>query len=210
MSELLQAAFSSVNIIPTAFLVFVLLYWLSVIFGFLDLDFLNTDVEAEVEVDVDGISSVSWLNSALAFFNLGKVPLMVFLTFWALPLWVISILANHYLNNNYELLGLMYLIPSLIVSLFVAKVLTAPFVKIFAALEKEHDSSATIIGQVCTVILPADTMELGQATVKTSGSPLLLNVKTTQGRSLKKGETALVIEYNTENKYYLIEPYETI
>lgn len=208
MSELLQAALSSVNIIPTAFLVFVLLYWAAVIFGLLDLDFL--DVEMETEVNADGVSSVAWLNSALAFFNLGKVPLMVFLTFLALPFWSISILANYYLNNNSALLGAFYLVPGFIAALFISKVLTMPFVRLFATLEKEHDSAAIIIGQICTVILPANTTELGQAAVKTKGSPLLLNVKTTNGSALKKGETALVIDYNNENNFYLIEPYESI
>ena len=208
MAELLQAAFSGVNLLPTAFLVFVLLYWVAVIFGLLDLEFFN--IELEAKVDADGVSSVTWLNSALAFFNLGKVPLMVFLTFWALPCWVLSILANHYLNNDYQLLGLVYLIPSFIAGLFVAKLLTAPFVKLFAALEKEHESSTTVIGQVCTVLLPASATELGQAAVKTSGAPLLLNVKTTSANSIRKGDTALIIDYNAENKFYLIEPYETI
>jgi hypothetical protein len=208
MNELLQAAISSVNILPTAFLIFTLLYWVAVIFGFLDLDFF--DVELDAEVDADGVSAVTWLNSALAFFHLGKVPFMVFLTFLALPFWVISILANYYLNNNYELLGLLYLVPSFVAALLVSKVLTTPFVKVFAALEIEHESAATIIGQVCTVILPANTTDLGQATVKTTGAPLLLNVKTTEGSAVQKGETALVLEYNAENKFYLIQPYQTI
>jgi hypothetical protein len=210
MNELLQAAISGVNILPTALLVLVLLYWVAVILGFLDLDFFDIEIEAEAEVDADGVSSVTWLNSVLAFCNLGKVPFMVFLTFLALPFWVISILANLYLNNGYALLGLLYLVPSFIAALFVSKILTRPFVKIFAAMEKDHESAASIIGQVCTVILPANTMELGQATVKTTGAPLLLNVKTTEGAAVQKGETALVLEYNAENKFYLIEPYQTI
>ena len=84
-----------------------------------------------------------------------------------------------------------------------------PFVKLFAALEKEHESAATVIGQICTIVLPANSTELGQASVKTKGSPLLLNVKTANGFVLTKGETALVIDYNNENKFYLIEPYKT-
>ncbi|MHC2993345.1 hypothetical protein OB13_17830 [Pontibacter sp. HJ8] len=210
MNELLQAAISGVNILPTAFLVFTLLYWVAVIFGFLDLDFFDVDLDLDTEVQADGVSAVTWLNSALAFFNLGKVPFMVFLTFLALPFWVISILVNYYFNHNYELLGLLYLLPSFIAALFVSKILTRPFVKVFAALEIEHDSAATIIGQVCTVILPATHTELGQATVKTAGAPLLLNVKTTEGSAVQKGETALVLEYNAGNKFYLIEPYQTI
>lgn len=208
MNELLQATFSAVNIIPTALLAFVLLYWLAVIFGLLDLDFFDVDVEPEV--DADGVSAVSWLNNVLAFFNLGKVPFMVFLTFLALPFWAFSILANYYLNDGYTLLGWLYLIPSFVGALFVAKFLTMPFVRVFSAMEKEHESADNIIGQICTVTLPANGNELGQAAVKTTGAPLLLNVRTTQGSAVQKGETALVLEYNAENKFYLIEPYQTI
>ncbi len=50
---------------------------------------------------------------------------------------------------------------------------------------------------------------MGQATVRNEGSPLLLNVKTTTGARLQKGQTALVIDYNTQNKFYLIEPFES-
>ncbi|CAN5903691.1 hypothetical protein BH24BAC1_BH24BAC1_27360 [soil metagenome] len=208
MPELLEAALSPANIFPTALLGFVLLYWGAVILGLLDLDFLDIEVETDTG-EVDG-SAVAWLNSALAFFNLGKVPLMLFMTFLALPFWVISLLANHYLVAWSELLGLVLLLPAFVLSLFVAKVLTQPFVKMFAALEKEHDSKETIIGQMCTVILPASATEMGQATVPTKGSPLLLNVKTTRGATLRKGETALVIDYNEHHKIYLIEPYEIL
>jgi hypothetical protein len=208
MTELLEASFSSVTIIPTAFLVFVLLYWVAVIFGLLDLDFL--DIELEKDVSADGVSSVAWLNNVFAFFNLGKVPFMIFLTFLVLPFWALSILANYYLNNDSALLGIAYLLPAFIGALFISKFLTIPFVKIFAAMEIEHESTASIIGQVCTVLLPASTAELGQASVKTKGAPLLLNVKTTAGFNLNKGEMGLVVEYNTENNYYLIEPYNTL
>lgn len=101
---------------------------------------------AEADIDADGVSSLSWLNFALVFFNLGKVPLMVFLTFLALPFWAISILLNHYLSNDAALLSALYLIPAFIAALFFLKILTMPFVKILVALEKEHESAAIIIG----------------------------------------------------------------
>ena len=214
MSELLQAAFSTVNIIPTGLVVFVMLYWLVIILGLLDLSYFDLEIEAEVasgtEMDADGVSGVSWLNHALCFFNFGKVPLMLFVTFLALPFWVISILANYFLHNSSVLLGWLLLLPAFIAGLFISKILTTPFVRLYAALDKEPTSSASLIGQVCTVVLPATYAELGQAAVKTTGSPLLLNVKCTPGSSLRKGQTALVIDYDAENKLYLIEPYKTL
>ena len=213
MTELIQAAFSAVGIIPTAFLLFVILYWVAVIFGLLDMEFLHLEIEAELELD-DGhaadVSGITWLNSALGFFNLGKIPLMLFLSFLALPFWAITLLIVHYVPAGSGLIGWALLVPSLVAALLVSKILTTPFVKLFSVLEKEHDSKVNIIGQVCTIMLPADSVAMGQAAVKTAGSPLLLNVKTTQGQALQKGQTALVIDYNDENKFYLVEPYETV
>lgn len=210
MTELLQASFSSINVIPTALLVFVLLYWVAVILGLLDLDFANIELEFDTEIDAEGLSSIAWLNSALAFFHLGKVPLMLFLTFVALPFWAIAVLGNYYLGTASSFVGFLLLGPNLLVSLLLAKVLTIPFVKLFATLEKEHDSNTVVIGQICTILLAASSTEIGQAAVKTKGAPLLLNVKATHGAELPKGATALVIDFVPESQLYLIEPYQTL
>jgi hypothetical protein len=210
MTELLQAATSPANIIPTALLVFVLLYWLVVIIGLLDMDFINIEVETNGEPDINSMEAVTWLNSALAFFNLGRVPFMLFLSFLILPFWVIALLANYYLNTGANYIGFLILMPALMGALFISKILTTPFVKLFGYLEKDHDTNAVVLGQVCTVTLPATPTEMGQATVKTEGSPLLLNVKTTGNANVKKGETALVIDYDEKSKFYLIEPYQLL
>ncbi|WP_310395395.1 hypothetical protein [Hymenobacter sp.] len=212
MTELLAAAVSPPNLLPTGLLVFVLLYWLTVIVGLLDLKTvdLSIDDHGHFHHDAaghhhDGVGT-SWLNGALAFFNLGRIPLMVFLSFVFLPLWVGSVLVNYYTGNTSLPLGLAFLLPLFVGSLFVAKVFTLPFVKLFAALEKDHDSGAVVIGKVCTIVLPATADHLGQAAVRIDGAPLMLNVRSTAA-PLAKGETALVIDFDAQRKCYLIEPY---
>ncbi|UOG73205.1 DUF1449 family protein [Hymenobacter tibetensis] len=219
MTELLHAAVSPPNLLPTALLVFVLLYWLTVIVGLLDFKTLDISTDhdfdgthsAHVSADHGGIG-VSWLNNALAFFNLGRVPLMVFLSFVALPLWVASILLNYYLGNEALLPGLLLLVPLFISSLLLAKVLTLPFVHLFAALEKSHDSGAQPLGKVCLVLLPTSHERLGQASVRLlNGAPLVLNVRAASITSeLRKGDSALVIDYDKERRCYLIEPYDAV
>jgi hypothetical protein len=93
MTELLHVAISPPNVFPIALLVFVLLYWLTVLIGLLDFKTLDISTghdfdgshSAHVSTDHSGVG-VSWLNNALTFFNLGRVPLMVFLSFVVLPL----------------------------------------------------------------------------------------------------------------------------
>lgn len=218
MIELLEAAVSPANILPTFLFAFVMLYWITVIIGLLDMEFLDFDLDAEVDVDADidvdtGTATaevnISWLNHVLAFFNLGQIPFMVFLTFLILPMWALAILANDFLNNDSFFLSLLILAPVFLVCLFIAKFLTIPFVKIFASLD---DSTAlqNAVGKMCMVLIKTTDNRLGQASVKVKGAPLRINVKTYEGMKLKKGDSALVIEYNQEGKYYLVEPIEKL
>ncbi|OUJ74687.1 OB-fold-containig protein [Hymenobacter crusticola] len=216
MTELLRAAVLPPNLLPTGLLVFVLLYWLTVIVGLLDFKSLDLDTSHDFDgphhghaASPDGIG-VSWLNHVLGFFNLGRVPLMVFVSFVALPLWVGSILLNYSLGNTALLPGLLLLVPLFAGSLLLAKVLTTPFVRLFNALEKNHDSGAQPLGKVCTVLLPTTRERLGQASVKLlNGAPLILNVRAASAAAeLRKGDSALVIDYDAEQRCYLIEPYE--
>ncbi|MBJ6142292.1 hypothetical protein [Hymenobacter sp. BT559] len=205
MTDLLRAAVLPPNLPATGLLVFVLLYWLTVIVGLLDFKTVDLQVDVHDGAHLHGPDS-EWLNGALAFFNLGRIPVMVFLSFVALPLWVGSILANYYTGNTALLPGLLYLLPLFVGSIFLAKFLTLPFVKLFTALEKDHDGGAVALGKVCTVLLPATTEHLGQASVRIDGAPLMLNVRALNG-SIGKGETALVIDYDTQRRCYLIEAY---
>ncbi len=215
MTELFDAAISLPNIIPTALLGLVLLYWITVVLGALDFDFLDfdldTEIEGELEVSADaggeGDVSISWLNSILVFFNIGRVPFMLFLSTLALPLWVLSVMTNYYLGIESFLGGLLVFVPVFFVSLFIAKFLTFPFVKLFQHMEKEDGESNSAVGKICVVSTLITDKKIGQAQVATSGSPILLNVVTGSGHQLKSGDTALVIEFLKERNLYLVEPY---
>lgn len=216
MQELLDHSFSWVNIIPTFLLAFSLVYWLIVMIGAIDTDFfdIDLDIDADVDVDVDidvdapdGIS-IGWFNSVLAFFNLGYIPLMIFVTFLSLPMWFIAVVSNYYLGIDNFLLSLLLLIPNFIVSLFISKFATMPFVKLFKKLKKEGVSMKSLTGKICKVILVATDEHVGQAEVKDEGSSFLINTKTISGQIIKKGDTALIIEYEEANKIYHIEPYQ--
>jgi hypothetical protein len=226
MNDLLEAAILGVNIIPTSLLIFILVYWLIVMMGLIDMHAIDIspdhdfhmDVHTDVDTDVAAkeihtglhgydAGSVSWINSVLVFFNLGQVPFMVFMSFFILPVWVISILSNHYLGNSSFLMGILLLIPNLIVSLFIAKFLTMPFVKIFSYLYKDPEQEE-VVGRVCTVLLPANSERMGQAVIRSRGNTLMLNVKTSDGEFLAKGKNAVVLEFKKDKNYYVVQQVE--
>lgn len=210
MIELLNASLSTVNIIPTILLAFILIYWLTVIIGVIDLDTFDFDLDLEVDADVDleveaGVD-IHGLSSVLSFFNIGQMPFMIFLSFLVMPMWGMSVWTNHFLGNSSFLLSLVFLVPILIVCLFVAKILTTPIAKFYIKL-REEDEAVDPIGKTCKILLSVKGDSIGQAEIKVDGTSILINAMANKGIEIKKGETALVIKHDTEKNYYLIEPY---
>ena len=217
MTELLQAAFSPVNLMYTLLLILVLIYWLSVIigamdFGSLDVDFdldadLDFDVDADVDVDTDTDmhSSSGGIAAVLHFFNFGKMPFMIVMSFLVLFAWSINVLANFYLGNGSPIFAIAMLIPNLFVSLCLTKIITTPIIPAFKGMDKGAED-IDYIGQVCTLTLPATSSKMGQAEVNYKGSPLLIYVKADPDSNeiLKKGEEAVIVQQQKDKSLFII------
>ena len=216
MGEFIHIIFSGVNFIPTTLFILVLFYWLIVLIGAIDTDFLDFDIDMDIDVDTDvdvdtdanSGSDLFALNKVLVFFNLGKIPFMVFLTFLAIPLWFLTIITNHIIGNTSILFSIILLIPLLIVSLFITKIFTMPFVKLFSMLDKDNDED-DIIGGVGDVRLGANSEQKGQADVMVGESFFTIFIKTYESAEIvKKGDQVLIIDHIKEGDYYLVEKYK--
>ena len=212
MLEFLEAALLPINLPYTILMIVVVIYWLSVILGVLDFDFLDFDVDIDVDMDVDVDADVDvdtgghfGFANILHFFNIGALPFMIVLSFLAFFMWSASILINHYINNSSWLIGIGLFLPIFIGSLFLTKFTTIPFVKIFAAMEKETDIA--VIGRECILMESADSKHLAQGKVVTgSGMVQMINVKTiNEHQTISKGSKALIVEYDEERKCFLID-----
>lgn len=235
MVELFHTAFSPPNLMYTVFLCLVLLYWITVFAGALDMEFLdfdvdndfevNLDLDIDVDVDVDvdvdtdvdadtdadtssGNGGSGWFLNTLAFFNLGSVPFMVFLSFLVLSAWSFSMVANDRWGVGNEWFPLIILIPNLILSLFVTKVFTTPFKGIYKKMNKQTVTKKELVGKTCKVTLAASENKAGQAELHFDGKNFLLKVYTTKGKNIAKGNQAIIVEYDRENDHYVIEPFD--
>lgn len=214
MTDFLNQIFNGANAIPTALLLFVVLYWIIVILGFIGTDFLDIDLdidadgEADLDVDGEGVE-VSWINNVLQFFNLGKIPLMIWLSFVALPLWFIAVNLNHFLGFEAFLSGLLIFLPSAFVSLFFAKFATWPFVKMFEKLD-EDTKAKDLIGRTAIVSSAASSSSRGMAELSYNGSHLRIMIRCHEGQSVKKGDQVLFIRKLNNRGEYLVEPYSSI
>ncbi|MDG1332919.1 MAG: DUF1449 family protein [Crocinitomicaceae bacterium] len=204
--------FQSSNIIVTVLFLVILIYWLVVLFGVLDFDTFDVDFDLEVDVDVDAdvdvdtdvdSSNIFGLNKILHFFNIGRVPFMIFLTFLVLPWWFGVIIVNNFLGFEGFLMGLLVTIAVFFGALFVTKILTSPFVKIFDALDKEN-AQRDILGTIGEVRMMASATKTGQAQFMVGGAFLILDIRTKEGEA-KIGDKVMIVSDSKKDDFYEVE-----
>jgi len=215
MSELLDVALMPANLVFTVLLGLVLLYWIMVILGALDFDFLDIDFDTDGDVDVDmdadadmDIQGGGVLRSVLEFFYVGEIPVMVLVSVFALCLWVISVLANYYINPKGSLLlSLPILAGNLIVSCMLVKIMAVPLRKLFKSLEADPNATRNVMGRICKIVTTEVTNgRIGQGEIQSKGAPVLLNVMAESDHVFHKDDEALIVGQNKETGVYIIAP----
>ncbi|HHH76247.1 MAG TPA: DUF1449 family protein [Phycisphaerae bacterium] len=211
MLEILKITFHPVNLPFTVMLGMMLLYWLMVILGALDMDFLNIELDADADVDADTGMSIEGagggLRGFMAFFYIGEVPIMILASLFILCGWFFSIIGNHYLNPDYTaLLGFGVLIGSIVVSIFAVKLVAAPFRKVFACLNVDAEANKGAVGQIGRVISSSISSRMGQVEINARSAPIIINAISDDDTVLHKGDEVVVLERKTNKGVYIIAP----
>lgn len=208
MTEFLQLCFSGPLLPATCLMLLVSTYWLFVIVGAVGLDWFDFDLDVGADVPGD-LAPDSLFESVLGagaatlrFLNLGSVPIMLWLSVFALAWWVTAFVwrAPEGALAAGTLVGLS--LRNGAVAVVAAKVLTQPLRGRFEP--DEPAGGDQLIGQVGEVVSYEATPTAGQGKFPAAGSPLLLNVRTEQ-ETLAKGETIRIVEYRAGEQTYLVE-----
>jgi hypothetical protein len=237
MREIFNLSFSAPNIIPTILVLVTALYWILVLFGFLDLNSGDLDLDKDISLDKDlsldadgdahmeanGHAHASadkdldsshnaegdsiWV-ATLRFFNLGEVPFMAFFSFMSLFTWTISLPANYYLGNHGFWLGLALLVPTILVSAFLTKFATWPLKKLFKSLN-EVEKPFEFTGRICTIEVGTFGDKVGQAQIEADGKVILISVRSHDGSRFNAGQKAVVLdEWEENSSIYLVGPFQ--
>jgi hypothetical protein len=216
--ELVRVSVQPINLPLTILLVLAVLYWLLVLAGFLSADDGGGDLggggevggSAHMEVEMNGAGHHHFasLHAVMKFLHVGEAPLFVIVSVLVLCAWAFAVLANYYLNPDGALgLGALLLLPNLLLSVLLTRALTKPLRVVFRALNKDYDQHEPIVGQVCTVTTGEVNTSFGQGTVEIRGAPLLLQVRTSDGEVLHRGDRALIISEDKEKNYFRVIKY---
>jgi hypothetical protein len=211
MLELLYVAFTPVNLFFTVLLLLVLVYWIMVILGALDVDFLDIDFDSDVDADADvdmDFQGGGFLRGIMEFFYVGEVPVMVLVSLFSLSAWTISVLGNYYLNPSSSLILLLPILAgNLFVSCILVKITGVPLKKVFRSLEEDPNAPRDVMGRICIIVTTEVTSErMGQGEAAGKGAPILLNVIAEGDHVFHKGDEAVIVEKNKETGVYKLAP----
>ncbi|MCP4149572.1 MAG: DUF1449 family protein [bacterium] len=225
MLETLKIAITGINLLPTILLVLVLIYWLIMILGLIDMDHFHigdADVDVDLDVDADAHADVhgdlhgdmdagasvhghpGFFHSTLIFLNFAHVPSMIIISILVLLMWTFMMLANVFPIVVGGWIAGLLLIPGLLLSAVFTKWITTPLVKLFKRVEANIDEGADTIGRVCILLKDLQPGRLGQAELKADGKHLVINVKTTKESGFLKGESALIVDKDKKKNFFNI------
>lgn len=217
--EYIQFAFTGINIIPSAFLILVIFYWLLILLGIFSFDMLDFDLDLDMDIDFssnmyfdggvepdEGKSDTGvikfYLFKILKFLNIGAVPIMIYSTILFLVWWILSMLV-YYINISPDsVTGALVVIQNFVISLFIAKGITEPFKNFFASMEDR--SVVKIIGKSCILKSSLNAENIGQAEIKIDDYPIVINVKSL-GEMIIKGSQVIVLAKEKERDLYIVK-----
>jgi len=232
VNELVVASLQFPTVVFTIVLGIVIVYWLFVLIGALDIDLFGGDVDVDVSGAAKGIGDVltgGAKGGAEALhaggdagvdagadadgdidggglwhvLGLGDVPVTISASLIVLLSWIGSLLAMHYIGFG-GWLTLVVLVVAVIVALPIAALLIRPIAPVFAV--KEGKSNADYIGHTCTITTGRVDNSFGQASVEDGGTVLAIAVRCDRPGRLLRGDRALIIEFDGERQAYLVEP----
>ena len=200
-----------VNLPFSVLLGLIVLYWLLVALGALDVhlfsDFesdLHHDLDHDAHHDLD--SDLGSFTKILHFVGVGDVPVMVIVSVLGLSMWLGSMIANYYLTGGSQLYALALLVPNFLISAIVTRYVTLPMRPLFRSLSKDRGAGEEVLGRVCQIVTSEATPTFGQAEITRSGAPVLINVRTLDDAVLVKGARAAVVRSDAEKGVYYITP----
>jgi len=139
----------------------------------------------------------------LSMLGLGKIPITITGSAMIFFGWILSIFGANLLGGGL-LVQSGVLFGSLVLALLCSAVVLQPLRKVFdghAALSRRD-----LRGKVCVISSGSVEKSFGTATIEDGGSGLMIHVTCSRANPLKKGDRALILDFDPQKDSYEIEP----
>jgi hypothetical protein len=189
MGEFVDAALSFPAVVFTFLLAFVVIYWVLVLIGTLDVEIGDIDV-------ADGI-------------GLGGVPVTVTASVLTVIAWFVGLTGTVLIDDLgtplHVVLGIGVFLVAIIAGLFVARLVARPLRGLYdtGGAASRHD----FLGRECVIRTGRVTDDFGQAEVTAAdGSSSVIQVRQTGEHELANGHRALIFDYDIDGEFFWVAP----
>ena len=208
MNPFYQTITSFPTLLYTGLLLFCLMYWIVAMLGLVEVDFLDFDLDGEIEAG-EGAEAQHALAGLLLKLGLHGVPLTIILTIIAMIGWLICYYASLFSQSVLPGGLIKYLVGLvvLLVATYVAALLTAQIIKpmrrMFSKLEV--DETKHVLGQTVVVRSARVDRDRGEAFLNDGGAGLILHIRATGSDQFVKGDEVVLIEkLEAQNVYRVV------
>ena len=195
METVLTLISSFPTVVYTIPLAVCVVFWLFSLLGAFDL----------LELDVDGDAGFAGI---LATFGLAGVPITLSFSLLFLFAWTLSLCSDAWLlpwlpkGIVHDLAGVGVLVMSFVLAVYITGKITRPLSKLF--ITHEARSNRSLLAKYCQITSMSVNEKFGQAKVEDGGAGLIISVRATTPNDFRKGDTALIYEYDPDKNLYFI------
>lgn len=212
MSEFLSVVFGFPTIVFSILLAVVLVYWVLAIVGLVDFGETAIDADIGQHADAPG-DDLGVIASYVVAFGLSGVPFSIVVTLLVVVGWALSTFAGIWLLSWVPTLplqivaGLVVLALCAALSLVITARLVRPLRGVFVT--RYGTDSASLVGQSCRILTGVVDEKQGRAEVAQRGAGINIRVWAPSPNTLRRGSTALILEYDAAAHRYLVQASES-
>lgn len=209
LSEHMDPFYQNIASFPTVFftflLVLVVLYWLGAVLGLVQLDVFDFDLPSEIDSDVEPSGVLAGL---LLRFGLEGVPVSVVMSIIVLFGWVFSYYSVYFFFGYIPegLLQGLACIPSALISLYLATLMTAIVIKPLRRLFKDTQAKTAfhLLGKTVVVRTNRVDRNFGEAILEDGGASLIIKVRALDDEEFSQGDRVVLLKYIKEKNIYRV------
>jgi hypothetical protein len=140
----------------------------------------------------------------LSLLGIGRIPVTMTASLSVLSAWTLCALGVAVLHPQVWVLKAVLLLASLVVGFFVSALMLRPFNKALAQARPARRKD--VLGRICTITSSRVDASFGTAVVDDGGAGINVMVVCAKQNTLKKGDRALLVDYDQSKDVYDVEP----
>jgi hypothetical protein len=140
----------------------------------------------------------------LSLLGIGRIPVTMTASLSVLSAWTLCALGVAVLHPQVWVLKAGLLLASLVVGFFVSALMLRPFSKALAQARPARRKD--VLGRICTITSSRVDASFGTAVVDDGGAGINVMVVCAKQNTLKKGDRALLVDYDQSKDVYDVEP----